>query len=144
MIIVYSQNDQTNKLAVVSSVESELQKTVLERVVPKGRPYAILDSLNLDNYFFDAYEFKDDKIILNVSKAKEIHLNNFRKVRTSLLTDLDAQFLRALEYGGVEKQKEISVKKMVLRDITKTELPENPEEIKKVWPKVLGSNPFLI
>lgn len=143
MIIVYSQDDETNKLAVlVSSGELELVK-LIEKAVPSNRPYSVVKSLNLDNYFYDAYEYKDKKIVLNISKAKDIHLNNFRKIRAGLLQELDLQFLRAVELENKEKQREVSVKKMALRDVTETSLPEDPNEIKKIWPSILGKNPYL-
>lgn len=143
MIIVYSQDDETNKLAVlVSSGELQLKK-LIEKVLPGDKPYSIVKSLNVDNYFYDAYEYKNKEVVLNISKAKDIHLNNFRKVRAALLQELDLEFLRAVELENKEKQREISVKKMALRDVTKTPLSDDPDEIKKVWPSILGKNPYL-
>lgn len=143
MIIVYSQDDETNKLAIlVSSGELELIK-LIEKAVPSNRPYSIVRSLNLDNYFYDAYEYKNKEVVLNISKAKDIHLNNFRKVRAALLQELDLEFLRAVELENKEKQRQISVKKMALRDVTETPLSDDPNEIKKVWPSILGKNPYL-
>ena len=143
MIIAYSQDDETNKLAVlVSSGELSVEK-LLEKTISSSRPYSIMESLDIDDYFYDAYEYKDKKIILNISKAKDIHLNNFRKVRTAILQQLDVDFLRAVEIDNKQKQKEISVKKMALRDVTLTPLPETPDEIKKIWPSILGTNPYI-
>lgn len=143
MIIVYSQDDETNKLAIlVSSGELELAK-LIEKAVPSNKPYSVVKSLNLDNYFYDAYEYKNKEVVLNISKAKDIHLNNFRKVRATLLQELDLEFLRAVELENKDKQRQISVKKMALRDVTETPLSDDPNEIKKVWPSILGKNPYL-
>ena len=143
MIIVYSQDDETNKLAIlVSSGELELAK-LIEKAVPSNKTYSVVKSLNLDNYFYDAYEYKNKEVVLNISKAKDIHLNNFRKVRATLLQELDLEFLRAVELENKDKQRQISVKKMALRDVTETPLSDDPNEIKKVWPSILGKNPYL-
>ena len=46
--------------------------------------------------------------------------------------------MRADEYGDLELKKEIAVKKQVLRDITKIELPTNIIELNNFWPEILN------
>lgn len=138
MFITYSQpNGQVAVVIPTGDVNSAIKD------VPTGVEYKIVSSLNIDDSFFDAYEF--DKVIgakVNISKAKEVHLDKFRAARTPLLAALDVDFMRAVEAGDTTLQTEIASKKQALRDITKTDLPNALEEIKATWPEILGTNPF--
>ena len=138
MFITYSQpNGQVAVVIPTGDVNSAIKD------VPTGVEYKIVESVNIDDGFFDAYEF--DKVIgakVNISKAKEVWLNYYRTARTPLLAALDVDFMRAVESGNVDLQKQIASKKQALRDITKTNLPNTLEEIKATWPEILGTNPF--
>lgn len=81
---------------------------------------------------------------LNLEKAKEIWLNAYRKARTPLLNELDKQFMRAFEIGDTELMESIKLQKQSLRDITLTDLSsiEHPDELKEIWPEILGTNPY--
>ncbi len=111
--------------------------------IPTGVKYKIVSNLNIDNDFFNAYEFdREVGAKINVSKAKEIRLSHYRAARTPLLEKLDLEYMRADEAGNSEPKKEIASKKQALRDVTKTDLPNTLEEIKATWPEILGQNPF--
>lgn len=76
-------------------------------------------------------------IKINLDKAKEIHKQNIRRIRKKEFEDLDIQFMKAVELGDTEKQNEISQKKQILRDLTKSEEIENAstvQELKDSWP----------
>jgi len=78
-------------------------------------------------------------IIVNPYKAKAIWKNKWREARKPLLASLDIEFMKAVESGDSTKQAEIVAQKQALRDVTKTPIPgTSPEEIKLVWPSVLG------
>ena len=111
--------------------------------VPEGVEYKIVDSVDIDNGYFNAYDFDADLgAKVNIEKAKAIHLNKFRSTRTPLIEKLDIDFMRAVETGNTSLQQEIASKKQALRDVTKTELPNTLEGIKATWPEILGPNPF--
>lgn len=79
-------------------------------------------------------------IKVNMTKAKEIHRENLRKLREPLFTPLDTAFMKALEAGDAAAQAEIAAKKQALRDVTKApgiEAAQTPEELKAVVPDVL-------
>ena len=106
--------------------------------VPQGTEYKIVESLDIDNDFFDAYEFdKDAGAKINITKAKAIQLDKFRAARAPLLAVLDVEFMRAVETSDVVKQQEIAAKKQALRDVTSTTLPYDLAGIKATWPDVL-------
>ena len=120
---------------------------VASKSVPKGCEYFIIpdDSISKEQQFFEAFriEKKEQKVsvIVDIDKAKEIWLNHYRIARTPLLATLDVDFMRAVEAGNIEFQKEIAAKKQALRDVTKTELPNDLEGIKNTWPEILGNKP---
>jgi len=107
--------------------------------VPAGFPYKIVDLLNIDDAYFNAYEFHPKNgAEVNINKAKAIHLDKFREARKPLLESLDVQYMRALETEDTVKAAEIAVKKQELRDVTKTPLPDTLPELKEVWPDILN------
>ena len=79
-------------------------------------------------------------ITINLDKAKNIQKNRWREARKPLLTQLDAEFMRAVESGDIVKQQQIAAKKQALRDVTVTDLSTitTPEELKNVWPDILN------
>jgi hypothetical protein len=132
--ILHPQSD--NKLSISYVVEEHLEYflTTLDTQV-----YSIVETLsNINNDFFDAYEFDAELgAKVNIEKAKAIHLDKFRSARTPLLATLDVSFMRAVEAGNADLQKEIAVKKQALRDVTSIELPNTLDKIKATWPEVL-------
>jgi len=106
--------------------------------VPEGVEYAVVDDLgDLDNDYFDAFEYQHMGISCNIDKAKAIHLDKFREARKPLLESLDVQYMRALEVNDSVKAAEIASQKQALRDVTKTPLPDTLPEIKATWPEIL-------
>jgi hypothetical protein len=135
--IVYPQ--EQNKIAVVYpciSVEDALQANCISADVP----YKIIDSNDINNIFFGAYEFnKDQGVVLIIEKAKDIKRNQFRQARKPLLEQLDVEYMRAVETSNAAKKKSIVAKKQELRDVTSIELPDDIDELAKFWPDVLKS-----
>jgi len=134
MIILHPQQD--NKLAVtVPCVSLELAVAAL----PSTTPYKVVQTLDIINVFFDAYEFDSEKgAILNIEKAKEIKRNQFRQARKPLLEQLDVEYMRAVETSNTTKKKAIAAKKQELRDVTAIELPDNVDELAEFWPDILS------
>lgn len=83
----------------------------------------------------------DGCFIINYAKAKEIWKERMRKFRDKIMPELDVQYMRSIEAGDTQKQLEISERKMKLRNITNTELPDDLQVIDSTWPSVLGSRP---
>jgi len=127
------------QVAVIIPADPSLSiEEIAATAVPEGVSYKIVESLEIDNEFFNAYEFHaEDGAEVNIDKAKEIQLDKFREARAPKLAELDVQYMRALEVEDSVKAAEIAVQKQELRDVTKTSLPETLEEIKAVWPAIL-------
>ena len=90
---------------------------------------------------------------ISIEKAKEIHKNHIRQVRTPLLEQKDIEYMRALEEGDSTKATEVSTEKQALRDVTSivddvvptsTDVIEVTEQLKQVWDEnLLGPNPLV-
>jgi CO dehydrogenase/acetyl-CoA synthase alpha subunit len=108
--------------------------------VPKNTPYKIVSSLNIDNDYFNAYEYDEtDGAKVNLEKAKAIQKDKWRAARKPKLEKLDIDFMRAVELGDAQKQSEIAAQKQALRDVTETPLDGTTlEDIKAVWPAILN------
>jgi hypothetical protein len=106
--------------------------------VPEGVPYKIVDLLDIDDSYFNAYEFHaEDGAEVNIDKAKAIHLDKFRAARAPKLQKLDVDYMKAIEVEDHVAASAIAVKKQELRDVTKTPLPDTLPEIKETWPDIL-------
>lgn len=132
MIILHPQQD--NKLAVtVPCVSLELAIAALPT-----NTYKFVETLDINNDFFDAYEFDQNKgAVLNIEKAKDIKRNQFRQARKPMLEQLDVQYMRAVESSNTALKKSIAAKKQQLRDVTSIDLPNDADELAKFWPDVL-------
>ena len=107
--------------------------------VPEGVEYKIVESLDIDNEYFDAYEFDAELgAKLNIEKAKAIHLDKFRFARAPKLAKLDIDFMKAVEANDEAKKTEIIAAKQALRDVTLTALPDDLAGIKATWPDILN------
>lgn len=135
MFIIYPQpNGQVAVVIPTKDVNDAIKD------VPKDTPYKIVDSVNIDNDYFNAYEFDENEgAKVNLEKAKELHKHKWRSARVPKLTKLDIDFMKAVESGDSEKQSEIAAQKQALRDVTNTPIHGTTlGEIKSVWPEILN------
>jgi len=86
-------------------------------------------------FFFDAYEWKDDRIQINLGKAYEVKKTQFRALRAPQLEALDKEVVRALEDG--HDITAIKAKKQALRDVTLVEMPTDILALKDFIPDIL-------
>jgi hypothetical protein len=107
--------------------------------VPAGLPYAIVDSLDIDDSYFNAYDFSEESgAEVNIDKAKALHLDKFRAARAPKLAKLDVDYMKAIEVEDSVTASQIAIAKQELRDVTKITLPDTLPEIKEVWPNILN------
>jgi hypothetical protein len=81
----------------------------------------------------------DGTPIVNMAKARGIHMDEIRRMRNAELAKLDVPFMRAMEAGDTDAQATIATKKQVLRDIPQTLdlTTDTPEQLKALWPDEL-------
>ena len=136
-------NPATNKPFTVQEVA--------DKDVPNGVPYSIVEDSNIptDQSFRDAWKgvnigSNDVTIVEDMTKAKEIHKTNIRKVRAPLLSALDIEYQRATEtYADTSA---IVAKKQALRDApgdSNIDTATNTTELKTQWnTSILGTSPY--
>jgi len=127
------------QVAVIIPVDASLSiEEIAAKDVPSGVSYKIVDSLDIENDYFNAYEFNEETgVEVNINKAKAIHLDKFREARKPKLQKLDVEYMKAIEVQDSEKVSQVVSQKQELRDVTKTPLPDTLPEIKAVWPEIL-------
>ena len=80
-------------------------------------------------------------VIVNMDKARAIHMDEIRKVRDVELAAKDITFMRAVEAGDTDTQALIAAEKQTLRDIPQTFAltteNDTPMELKAKWPTEL-------
>ncbi len=134
MLITYQQpNGQVAVVIPCGDVNNAIKD------VPAGVEYKIVDSLDIDNNYFNAYEFDAELgAKVNIEKAKAIHLDKFRAARSPKLQKLDVDFMKAVEANDEAKKAEIIAAKQALRDVTLIVLPDDLAGIKATWPDILN------
>jgi len=94
--------------------------------------------LPTDRYFRNAWEWVEGlkPVNVNMSKARDIHMDAIRKVRNVELIKTDVPYLRALEAKDTSAQARIAAEKQVLRDIPQTFdlASRTPAQLKGLWP----------
>lgn len=134
MFITYPQLN--GKVAVITPI-GDVNNAIKD--VPQGVEYKIVDSVYIDNEYFDAYEFDAESgSKVNIDKAKAVHLDKFRVARAPKLAKLDIDFMKAVEANDEAKKVEIIAAKQALRDVTLTPLPNDLAGIKATWPDILN------
>ena len=111
-----------------------------------GKTYWIVDASDLpggkvtndNDYFFEAWEWVDNGVIVNMPKARNIHMDQIRIIRNRELAAKDITFMRAVEDGNADAQATIKTEKQNLRDIPQTfditTGVDTPEQLKAKWP----------
>jgi hypothetical protein len=134
MLITYQQpNGQVAIVIPTGDVNDAIKD------VPAGVEYKIVESVDIDNDYFNAYEFDAELgAKVNIEKAKAIHLDKFRSARKPKLDKLDIEFMKAVEVNDEAKKSAIIADKIALRDVTLTPLPDDLAGIKSTWPEILN------
>jgi hypothetical protein len=135
--IIFEQENKKLGLTIPADVDLSIEE-IARMSIPPNTEFSIVDNLNIDDYFFDAYEYIKGEAIVNYEKAKEIQKNKWREKRKSILEKLDVEFMMSLEKGDIHTQKLISDKKQELRDITNIFMPNDLQTIKSTWPNILN------
>lgn len=78
-------------------------------------------------------------VIVNMTKARAIHLAEIRRVRNAELVRLDVPYIRAVEAGDKGTQATIAAEKQALRDIPQTfdVTARTPAALMAKWPDEL-------
>ncbi|QIG60177.1 hypothetical protein [Dishui Lake large algae virus 1] len=119
-VIVFANPEDATRVAVMYPTGELPVEELLRRHVDTSKPHLILDSSELpneDDDFFEAWGIVEDKVVADVSKARELHRKRLRDARIPLLAALDVKFMRAVESGDAAAQASIAAEKQKLRDL---------------------------
>jgi hypothetical protein len=125
------------------------RESVPERATfPAAGPHYIVEESALpggsvseeNDYFFDCWEWSD-AVVVNMTKARALHMDVIRKARDIELVKLDVPWMKAVEAGNTSDQATIAARKQTLRDIPATfditTGVDTPEKLKAKWPTEL-------
>ena len=76
-------------------------------------------------------------IMIDMARARDIHLSRIRAARAPLLETLDVDFIRAVERGDQAAQTRIAQEKQRLRDATldpRISDAATLKQLREVWP----------
>ena len=120
--------------------EDEFLAWVVERSLPPGTPYRIMEQADVptDRVFRGAWEDSGSAVVTNMPKARDIHMAHIRRVRDKELENLDIEWAKAT--GDTAEQQRLEALRQTLRDI-----PQNfdlsrfsvPKALKAAWPDEL-------
>ena len=117
--------------------DDEIIEWVANKDTPKCIEYSIIDSslIPSSRKFRNAWVLKEGQLTIDLAKAKELKIEEFRVLRKPLLENLDADFMKQQEVNG--DLSPIVLRKNELRDVTTISLPDNIEELEAFVPKCL-------
>jgi len=105
---------------------------VVAKSVPDGIEYKIIEAADLpqDRYFRNAWCIEGGKVVVDMPKARDVHMKEIRKKRDAKIKVLDIETMKGLD---------VQAEKQVLRDLpAKIDLTtaETPEDLKAIWPNL--------
>ena len=117
--------------------EDPKSKKIKHKIVPH-------DYVPDDWQFRDAFTDNGSAVVVDMEKARSIHMNRIRKARDAKLAALDIPFMRAVESGHQTAIEMITEQKRILRDIPQTfdivTGVSTPEQLSEKWPFELDQN----
>ena len=124
-----------------------LARLVTERV-PDGVSHIVFDDVDAgvtdflaERTFRNGWSIDGSAIVVDMAKARVIHMDAIRKVRNKELAAKDITFMRAVETGDASAQSTITAEKQTLRDIPSTfditTDVDTPAKLKAKWPAEL-------
>ena len=105
--------------------------------IPDGVEPVQMDAADVlpEPHYRGARKLEGEKVVHDMTRAREIHRNRIRSTRAGLMNDLDTQFMRALETGS--DTKDIVAEKQRLRDAPAhpdIDKAQTVDDLKRVWP----------
>ena len=119
---------------------------IIAKAVPSGKSYQVVDVgvIPTDTSFRDAWAISGSTIVIDMTKAKEIHKARIRLARESKLAALDIEFQKAQETSADTTA--IVAKKQALRDApvdSAIDAATDEAGLKAQWnTNILGTSPY--
>lgn len=122
--------------------EDDFLSRIAIKDVPRGLTFSIVDSADLpqDRTFRNAWTVSDKAVGVDMEKAREIHKENIRALRTPLFEKNDVAIADAILSDDKEAKVAAAAKRDALRDATDDPAiaaAQTPEELKLAIPDVV-------
>lgn len=146
-VIIYPNELQT--ISIVCPTGELPINEVIQKDVPSGVPYQVIDSLDLPNprSFRNAWEanFSDYRgVYIDLDKAKVIYKQTADIRAASLSTPLTQEYMRLVAIGGDTTAVQAQLKAInAAAEETAYLDATTVDELVACWPPELGPNPFL-
>jgi hypothetical protein len=138
-VIVYT-NAEFGNVCVCRPTGEVPLRDVLEKDCPPGSVIIEEGLLPYDGGYFMSWRLKNNRVVIDMPTAREIHRNRMRHTRGPLMAALDIAFMRAFESGNTALINAVKAQKEALRDVTThpdIEAAQTIDELLKVWPDCL-------
>jgi hypothetical protein len=112
-IIYQNPEDITRIIIMTPTGEVSIPELITRHITTE---YKVCTSIDLDPDFIDSWQLINNNLFINMEHAKNQWRNKLREERKELLTQLDIDFMKALEQNDSLKLSEIAIKKQKLRD----------------------------
>jgi len=140
-----SYNDPTRPAGLTDDefLDYAIQRMKETGGLPADAVVIIVDSEDLptDEEFINAWAMSGSNVVVDMPKARLLHMEKIRAVRNAELAAKDITFMRAVEAGDASAQSTIAAEKQTLRDIPATfditTDVDTPEKLKAKWPAEL-------
>ena len=116
-----------------------IRRNIETGTLPTGAAYRVVDASVIPTHrlFRNAWWDDGNNVVVNMSEASVIHMDDIRVDRDKALLELDITFMRAVEDGDPDAQDAASAAKQGLRDIPQTfdlSSASTPEQLTVLWP----------
>lgn len=139
-------------LSWANYVGTDSLKTIFGSETPTGVKYLLTYDNMQHGEFAECYTFDwtlengtITNILEDIKSAKSLFIKYIREARTTIFSELDIDYMRALESGNQTNISEIVNKKQQLRDLPNMDLSSvsNFSQFKDKWPvELLGKYPY--
>lgn len=149
-VVILWTNPETGILAITVPVdgpgEHESDEEWLERIasraVPEGIPWRVADRsvIPADRTWREAWVDTGSAVVVDMPRARDLHLRRIRHARQAAFADLDREVNRYL-FSDRDRAQAAEGKRQHLRDLPQTldlEACRTPEELLATWPAELG------
>ena len=149
MKIIYTRSD--GGLSVIHPVVNTGETLTPEEAVVRAMKDVPVDATNVqlvaastiptDRTFRDAWKADTGAVVVDMPKARALHLDRIRVARQPLLVKLDADWMKALGQKKTGEADAIEAQRQTLRDLpatVKVAEATTPEDLKQLWPASLA------
>ena len=137
--IVYSMPD--GSINVVSPVRP-IEEVIAKDLPPEASNVLIKTLVDLppDRAFRSAWRISANQVVVDMPRARDLHMDKIRKARDEKFSALDAEWMKFTGQNNKQEAERVEAKRQGLRALPQTtdlSKATTPEELKAIWPDEL-------